>query len=145
MAMRWQVTIDCAEPAKLAHFWALALGYEREPPPPGFGSWQEWCEHHGMPPEEVDEGASLIDPAGVGARLFFQRVPEPKVTKNRLHLDLLVGAGTDAPAEQRWARVTETVDRLRAAGATVVHQDEWQDRPHHVVMADPEGNEFCVV
>jgi hypothetical protein len=65
-------------------------------------------------------------------------VPEPKVAKNRLHIDLRV-AGTGSP-EQRWARITQEVDRLTAAGATVLEPFPG----HHVVMADPEGNEFCV-
>jgi hypothetical protein len=65
-------------------------------------------------------------------------VPEPKVAKNRLHMDVRV-AGTGS-AEERWARIAKEVDRLAAAGATVL-----QPFPgHHVVMADPEGNEFCV-
>ena len=145
MATRWQVTIDCADPARLAEFWALALGYEPDPPPAGFASWHEWAEHHGEPREEWDNAASIVDPAGVGGRLFFQRVPEPKRGKNRLHLDVLVGRIPGVPADQQWARVTATVERLTAAGATVIREDEWQGQPHHVVMADPEGNEFCVV
>ena len=65
-------------------------------------------------------------------------MPEPKVAKNRLHLDLRV-AGTGTP-EERWARITNEVDRLAAAGATVLRRFP----SHHVVMTDPEGNEFCV-
>jgi hypothetical protein len=71
-------------------------------------------------------------------KLSLLRVPEPKSAKNRLHLDLRV-AGTGSP-EERWARITQEVDRLSAAGATVLRPDP----DHHVVMADPEGNEFCV-
>jgi len=139
------VTIDCADPARLAEFWSLALGYRPDDPPAGFASWQAWAEHYGVSEEEMAEGAFIADPDGVGARLAFLRVPEPKVVKNRLHFDVLVGSASGLPPDERWARVTETVDRLTAAGATVVRQDEWQGRPHHVVMADPEGNEFCVV
>jgi Glyoxalase-like domain len=74
----------------------------------------------------------------VGPRLSLLRVPEPKVAKNRLHMDVRVaGAGS---ADERWARITEAVDRLAAAGATALHAFPG----HHVVMADPEGNEFCV-
>jgi hypothetical protein len=144
MATRWQVTIDCADPAALAEFWALALGYEREPAPEGHASWEDWNRAHGIPPEEWDDAASIVDPAGERARIFLQRVPEPKIAKNRLHLDLLVGRGAGVPPEQRWARVTAEVARLTAAGAAALRQDDFEGEPHHVVMIDPEGNEFCV-
>jgi len=85
--------------------------------------------------DAADDGAWLCDPAGVGSRLSLLQVPEPKVAKNRLHMDLRVaGTGT---ADERWARIIEAVDRLTAAGATAL-----QEFPgHHVVMADPEGND----
>jgi hypothetical protein len=140
------VTIDCAQPARLAEFWKLALGYVGAVPPEGFGSWEEWSAHHGVPPEEWDDGAYLSDPDGTGPSLSFQKVPESKVAKNRLHLDVQVGGGRDAtPWEVRWPRVLAAVRRLTAAGATFLYEDGWQGRPDHVVMADPEGNEFCLV
>jgi Glyoxalase-like domain len=146
MATRWTVTIDCARPAVLAQFWALALGYTQPPAPAGFASWEEWLTHHGVPEEEWDDGAYLSDPDGVEPRLSFLRVPEPKVVKNRVHLDLQVGGGRDrTPWEERWPRVVAAVERLTAAGATVIQEVEEQGRPDHVVMADPEGNEFCLV
>lgn len=80
----------------------------------------------------------------MGPSVSFLRVPEPKVVKNRLHIDIKAG-GRDEPQEVRWPRVTETVRRLTEAGATVVSQDVVDGVPSHVVMADPEGNEFCVV
>jgi hypothetical protein len=139
MAVRIDLTLDCANATRLADFWKLALGYEDEPPPAPFATRQEWLE--AVDPEgggDPDDGAWLRDPEGVGPRLSLLRVPEPKVAKNRLHLDLRV-AGTGTP-EERWARITREVDRLTVAGATVL-----QPHPgHHVVMADPEGNEFCV-
>jgi Glyoxalase-like domain len=144
MATRWSLTMDCAQPARLAKFWALALGYV-EKPPAGFGSWEEWFTHYGIPEEEWDEGAYLIDPDGMAPALSFLRVPESKVVKNRLHLDVQVGGGRDTPWEERWPRVMEAVERLTAAGATVLREHELQGRPDHVVMADPEGNEFCLV
>jgi Glyoxalase-like domain len=138
MAVRMDLTLDCAEPAKLARFWKLALGYEDEPPPPPFATRQEWLASFDLPEDDEGDGAWLHDPAGVGPRLSLLRVPEGKVAKNRLHMDLRVG-GQGTPAE-RWGRMTETVDRLVAAGATVLHRFP----EHHVTMADPEGNEFCV-
>ncbi|MCX5312482.1 VOC family protein [Streptomyces sp. NBC_00154] len=145
MSTRWTVTLDCAHPARLAEFWALALGYVPKPPPPDFGSWEEWFAHHGIPEEEWDDGAYLSDPDGVGPTLSFLKVPEPKVAKNRVHLDVQAGGGRETPWEVRWPRVTETVARLTAAGATVVREHDMDGRPDHVEMADPEGNEFCVL
>jgi hypothetical protein len=137
MAGRFDLTLDCADAARLAAFWKLALGYQDEPPPAPFATRQEWLRQVD-PGAGPADGAWLCDPEGVGPRLSLLRVPEEKLAKNRLHLDLRV-AGTGS-AEERWARIAKEVDRLAAAGATVL-----QEFPsHHVVMADPEGNEFCV-
>jgi hypothetical protein len=137
MAVRIDLTLDCANATTLAAFWKLALGYEDEPPPAPFATRQEWLQA-ADPEAGPDDGAWLHDPDGVGPRLSILRVPEPKLAKNRLHLDLRV-AGPGTP-DERWTRITAEVDRLSAAGATVL-----QPFPaHHVVMADPEGNEFCV-
>jgi hypothetical protein len=65
--------------------------------------------------------------------------------KNRLHIDVKVGGGRDKPHEERWARVTEAAKRLTEAGATLLHEYEWNGRPDHLLMADPEGNEFDLV
>ena len=146
MATQWSLTIDCACPAKLAGFWALALGYVQPPAPAGFGSWADWLTHHGVPAEDWDDGAYLVDPAGAAPSLSFLKVPEPKVTKNRLHLDVQVGGGRDdTPWEIRWPRVLAAGVRLVAAGATVIRTDIAQGRPDHMVMADPEGNEFDLI
>jgi len=145
MATRWSMTIDCAQPAKLARFWALALGYVERPAPAGFASWEEWFAHHEVPEDEWDEAAYLCDPDGAGPNLSFLQVPEPKVVKNRLHLDVQIGGGRETPWERRWPRVVEAVERLTAAGATVIREDALQGRPDHMVMADPEGNEFCLL
>jgi hypothetical protein len=77
--------------------------------------------------------------------LSFLKVPEPKAVKNRVHLDVQVSGGRATPWEVRWPRVTQAVERLIAAGATVVRDEGLQGKPDHVVMADPEGNEFCLV
>lgn len=137
MGVRIDLTLDCANPTKLAEFWKLALGYVDEPPPPPFATREEWLQQFDLSEDDADDGAWLCDPDGVGPRLFLQQVSEPKVAKNRVHLDVRVaGRGSD---DERWARITEAVDRLTTAGATAL-----QHFPgHHVVMADPEGNEFC--
>jgi predicted enzyme related to lactoylglutathione lyase len=129
MTTRVQIVIDCANPDTLIRFWATALGYEIEFP---LGTEEErklLDEHPGL---EGSAGAAH-DPEGIRPRLFLQRVPEPKTVKNRMHIDLHV---PDLAAE---------VERLKGLGATVVHPDmtgffgeRW------TVMADPEGNEFCV-
>ncbi|HUD80314.1 MAG TPA: VOC family protein [Streptosporangiaceae bacterium] len=70
-------------------------------------------------------------------------MPEPKITKNRMHFDVQVGGGrTRVPWETRWPRVVASVERLTAAGASVLAEVEQNGRLDHVMMADPEGNEF---
>lgn len=144
MGTRWGLTLDCARPRELAGFWALALGYEPRPVPAGFASWDEWLARHGVPEEEWDDGAYLQDPTGAGPTLSLLKVPESKVVKNRLHVDLKAG-GRELPWEERWPLVLARVSELEAVGATVLHVDEVDGRGDHVIMADPEGNEFCVV
>jgi catechol 2,3-dioxygenase-like lactoylglutathione lyase family enzyme len=138
MALRVDLTFDCAGAVVLAEFWKLALGYEDEPPPAPFLTREEWVASFGEPEEDEGGGAWLRDPDGVGPRLVFLEVPEPKVAKNRLHIDVRVGR--DGSAEQVWARVEAKVAQLVGAGASVLTVAG----THHVVLADPEGNEFCV-
>ncbi|HEX6195982.1 MAG TPA: VOC family protein [Jiangellaceae bacterium] len=146
MATRWTLTFDCADPEMLARFWAEALGYAEPEAPEGFDTWEDWLRHHGVPEEEWNDGAHLRDPEGIGPSLSFLKVPEPKVAKNRVHLDVQVGGGRDqTPWEIRWPRVEAAVERLTAAGASFIAQYDDRGKPDHVVMADPEGNEFCVV
>lgn len=116
MAARIDLTLDCANPARLAAFWKLALGYEDEPPPAAFTTREEWLQEYGDPGDTADDGAWLRDPAGNGPRLSELRVPEPKTAKNRLHID--IRAAGSASADERWARITQAADRLTAAGAT---------------------------
>jgi len=145
VTVRWSLTIDCAEPRELAKFWAVALGYIERPPPPGFASWEAWFEQQGVPEAEWDDGAYLSDPEGVLPNLSFLKVPEGKTAKNRLHLDVQAGGGREVPWERRGERVVEAIPRLTAAGATVLHEHTLDGRPDHFVLADPEGNEFCVL
>jgi hypothetical protein len=141
MATGVQVVIDCADPAKLAPFWAEALGYVVQPPPPGFESWQDWLREQGVPQERWNDASAVVDPDRSGPRIFLQRVPEPKSVKNRVHLDLNVTAGV--PSEEADERLEAEAKRLAALGATRVHRmNEWSGR--WIVMQDPEGNEFCL-
>ncbi|MFC5147930.1 VOC family protein [Streptomyces aureoversilis] len=145
-----QLTIDCADPQRMVAFWTEALGYVPEPPPEGHATWRDYWTDMGVPEEELTGGAgetpeSIADPAGRGPRVWFQRVPEPKTVKNRVHLDLKVGGGRTVPLATRTERITATVNRLTAAGATVIRvMDEPQMDYYGVVLQDPEGNEFCV-
>jgi hypothetical protein len=145
MATRWSLTVDCTSPATVSAFWALALGYVEPPAPEGFASWSAWLRHHKVPEEEWDDGAYLVDPDGIGPKLSFMRVPEGKVVKNRLHLDVQAGGGREVPWDLRWPLVLDKVAALVTAGATVVHEYDLDGRPDHVMMLDPEGNEFCVL
>lgn len=109
-----EIVIDCSDPGVLARFWAEALGYEL-------------CEVY---PDE----ASIDDPDGVGPGLFFQKVPEPKQGKNRVHIDLMV-------AEDEFE---QAIERLEGLGATRVDVGQGPDRAW-ATLSDPEGNEFCLV
>ena len=140
------LTFDCADARLLATFWATALGYEPAPPPTGWTSWESWFDDMDVPEDERGDGATIVDPTGVRPRIGFIKVPEPKTAKNRLHLDLQVAGGRHVPQETRYARITATVEDLVDAGATVQQEHSGPDGSlDHVVMQDPEGNEFCVV
>ncbi len=108
------LVFDCAEPLRVARFWAAALEWE-------------------LDPESDEADAYVTDPSGRTAGIFFQSVPEPKVAKNRMHLDV-----------RPTGSMAEEVERLQGLGATVrgfIQADEsfWTQ------MRDPEGNEFCVL
>ena len=143
MAIKLQVVFDAADPPKLAAFWGEAIGYVEEDPPDGFDSWEAWAVANDLPREDWDNYASRVDPDGAGPRLFFQRVPEPKTAKNRVHLDLAVSGGRGTPLEDRRRRVADAVERAVAAGATRVKAYD-EAGQHWVVLQDPEGNEFCL-
>ena len=83
MPARFQLVIDCADPDRLARFWAAALDYELEPPPVGFPTWDDYYRDLGVPEEDLGVGAdSISDPEGHGPRIWFQVVPETKAVKN---------------------------------------------------------------
>lgn len=133
MAYRVQVTFDCADPARLAAFWASALGYVIQPPPEGYADWPAFLAEIGVPESLWDSRSACVDPEGAGPRLFFQKVPEGKSVKNRVHLDVNVGHD----------RVDAEVERLVGEGASVVRRVE-EGPERWVVLNDPEGNELCL-
>ena len=122
-----QITFDCADPARMAAFWAAVLGYA-------------------IPPGHAEPGASwaaCADPEGVRPRLFFPRVPEGKVVKNRVHLDVRVGPGL--VGEARLAALRAESARLVGLGATELRLLPADDEDEScLVMQDVEGNEFCL-
>ncbi len=141
MTTNVQVTFDARDPDALARFWAEALGYVLQPVPDGFESWEDFLRQSGVPEERWNDASAIVDPEGVRPRMYFQRVPEPKAAKNRVHLDLNVSAGLDREAGVR--RVREEADRIERLGAARVREFEQRDE-FWIVMQDPEGNEFCL-
>lgn len=139
-----QITFDCADPAGLSAFWAEALGYRLQDPPAGFESWERALDAMGVPPEKRNDASAVLDPDGRGPRLFFQRVPEGKRAKNRVHLDVRAAPGLDG--EARMAALEAEAGRLVALGATRVERHEPAPplSGGFIVMTDPEGNEFCL-
>jgi hypothetical protein len=140
MAREVQVSIDCADPEGLARFWADALGYRDEDPPAGHRSWAAFSEAAGEPGQAWH---AVVDPDGVGPRVLFHRVPEGKVVKNRLHLDVRTAGPRGTPKEQRRPLVDAEAARLAGTGAIHVRTEEDAD-DYFAVMLDPEGNEFCI-
>jgi len=139
MVPKMQVAMDTADPHAQARFWAAVMHYDVEQHGPlveqlvadGLMPYEDTIELDGQ--RAFRDVAACSDPAGAAPRFFFQRVPEGKTAKNRLHLDIQVGPER-APVE---------VERLQALGATIA----WvtSDRgPTTTTMRDPEGNEFCV-
>ena len=142
-AMRFQVTFDANDPHLLAEFWCRALGYIIQPPPPGFDSWDDWATAEGIPEENWNDARAIVDPDGNGPRIFFQKVPEGKTAKNRVHLDVAASGGPDASRDERVQAVEAHADALMEAGASFFERFD-QPREYWVVLKDPEGNEFCV-
>jgi Glyoxalase-like domain len=128
---QFQVTFDCAEPERVARFWCEVLGYAAPPSP------------EEPPPEDQGAWFACTDPTGAGPRLLFQRVPEGKVVKNRVHLDVRVGTGL--VGDERLAVLEAECARLVALGAVRVRLLLADDENEScLVMQDIEGNEFCL-
>jgi len=143
MARAWQLTFDCADPAALSAFWAETLGYVLQPPPDGYDDGPSFLEAMDVPVEDHDSASAIVDPAGSGHRIYFQRVPEEKSVKNSLHADVPVSGGPQVPLERRVPLQDEERDRLVALGASQVGPVHEQGS-HWIVMQDPEGNELCI-
>ena len=142
MSIGFQVSFDAADPRALGQFWAVALGYVEQPPPDGFGSWEQFAHAVGIPDDEHDDLYAIVDEDGVRPRVLFQKVPEDKSAKNRVHLDVNVSVGL-SDADERKKVIADKVEQLKSLGA---EEGETFDEPsgYWTVMHDPEGNEFCV-
>jgi hypothetical protein len=142
----WQLTIDANDPAKLARFWAQALGYQPVPPVGPDTTW--WAHYRARLGAEPAFDDRLFDPEGLRPPIWFQEVPESKAGKNRVHVDVYpTGRDRTLPQEQRVEIVETKVAELLALGATVLRRerhDDPEDPVYFVVLQDPEGNEFCV-
>ena len=152
MSREIQVTFDAHDPRALSIFWRDALGYVYPGPPgvelaPGadpLAAWAEFLDRVGVPEEERNMRSALVDPDGQGPRLFFQKVPEGKSVKNRVHLDVRAAPGLEGDA--RMTALQREADRLAGLGASQVRRVE-PEAPMEagfIVMQDPEGNEFCL-
>lgn len=141
MAYDFQVVVDCADPHNLADWWAEAIGWRVEPSDEdfirkmieqGLATEDDTTRHKGV--LVWKEGAAIRHPEREAQdRILFQLVPEPKTVKNRLHLDIRVGADN----------IERELERLTALGATFLHRG--QQGPHSwVTITDPEGNELCL-
>ncbi|KAB8196308.1 VOC family protein [Nonomuraea phyllanthi] len=142
MAYDFQVVIDTSDPHSLADWWADALGWKVEPQDEtfirhmiekGHATDDDTTRHNGALVWKA--GAAIRHPDGLerAPRVLFQLVPEPKTVKNRVHLDIRVGAD----------HIESVVERLAAKGATVLHRGR-QGPNWWVTIADPEGNELCI-
>jgi hypothetical protein len=136
---QFQVTFDCAEPVRVARCWCDVLGYVVASPK-GFADWDEF--ELSQAPEDRGSWCACVDPSGVGPRLYFQRVPEGKAVKNRVHLDVRVGTGL--VGEERLAALEAECARLVALGAVRVRLLYDGGDDSCIVMQDIEGNEFCL-
>lgn len=139
------LTFDCADASTMARFWCRALGYVESPPPRGWSDWPSFLRDHEVPEEEWGDGATIRPGSGVGPSINFLRVPEPKTVKNRVHLDVRVSGGRDVEQSLREERIRATETDLVAHAARRQREDRVDGRLDHLVMEDPEGNEFCIV
>ena len=145
MTKEVQITFDCGDPAQLATFWADVLGYQLQPPPEGFESWDAALEAFGVPRDQWNSRSAILPLEGHHPRVFFQRVPEGKSAKNRVHLDVRAAPGLEG--EERMSALEAEAHRLESLGAERAYRvepDKAALELGFISMRDPEGNEFCL-
>ncbi len=152
MSTAFQVTFDAHDPRRLGLFWTQVLGYDVDPIPGGEAgdpietadAWLDFLTRAGVPAERHNAAFGIHDPDESGPRLFFQQVPEEKLTKNRVHLDVRAAPGLTG--DERMNALEAEAARLSSLGATRQQRFEpdGQLSAGFIVMRDPEGNEFCL-
>ena len=133
------IVFDCADPRALSHFWADVFGYPRQE----WGELGERLKASGLTDDDLAQRSIAEDPTGEGPRFFFQKVPEGKVAKNRVHIDIRTNPDRPATREE----VDAEAKRIVGLGATIVELKDLRfgDWPeYHYILHDPEGNEFCL-
>lgn len=145
MAHSVQIVIACDDPRRLTEFWAAALSYVAQPPPPGFDTWEEFADVVGIPMERRNDMSAVIDPDGVGPRILFERY-DGGAPNQRVHVDINAIGGHEAGLtdDERRARLGEEKIRLEGIGATFKREATGMAGEIWIEMYDPEGNWFCV-
>src|SRR3990170_4705847 len=118
MATPVQIVFDCADPDRLAKFWAAALHYRVQDPPEGYASWEAFLKTAGVPEEEWNSAGAIVDPAKVGPRIYFQKMDTPKPGKNRVHTRDPLLVRQLGPAGAVDVEVDAEVERILGLGAT---------------------------
>ncbi|UUZ58374.1 VOC family protein [Nocardioides sp. B-3] len=152
MTAEIRVTFDAHDPRRLGLFWREVLDYAVDPPPgcevgdpvETADAWLGFLTRAGLPESLHNSAFGIIDPSGKGPRIFFQQVPEDKVAKNRVHLDVRAAPGLAGDA--RMAAPEVECERVVALGAVRLKRFEPDGgmSAGFIVMSDPEGNEFCL-
>lgn len=145
MAHSIQLVFACDDPARMTEFWAAALGYIPQPPPPGFDTWEDFADSVGMPAEARNDISAVVDPDGQGPRILFERWDGGTPNK-RFHIDVnsVGGHGAELTPEEREARLADERSRLEDLGASFERMASGMAGEVWMEMYDPEGNWFCV-
>ncbi len=150
MAHSIQVVFACDNPAKLAEFWAAALGYIVQPPPEGFESWDAFAEKMGIPKDKWNDVSAVVDQDEKGPRILFERY-DGGAPNQRVHVDVnSVGrepdsfGGKQIDDDERRKRLADERTRLEGLGATYKREASGMAGEIWIEMFDPEGNWFCV-
>ena len=145
MPVRFQLVIDCADPDRLARFWAAALGYELAPVPAGFATWNDFYRELGVPEEDLVDGADRISDrraTGRASGSMSSRMPRRSRT-GCISTSTPVASGRTRSRPQEASRAEAS--RLAGLGATITGALSEEGLDHYAVgMKDPEGNEFDI-
>jgi len=143
MAHSLQVVFACNDPARLAEFWADAMGYILQPPPEGFGSWEAFADEMNIPKDRRNDISAAVDPDGMGPRLLFERY-DGGAPNQRVHIDVNVIGRDSMTDDERRERLASERSRLEALGATYKREATGMAGEIWIELYDPEGNWFCV-